>query len=326
MAKLDANDVARERGSVGLAAELDAKQGAAPVVGGRKHTRKKLLAGFRQALDDTYSGRNATVPWPWRYLNQTESLCPGDVTVVAGLPGHTKSLIIQEAILSWLIGGIDCRVLFYEKDRNFYLRRALAQLGENGRLTSREHLRRHQADAEAALQANEDRLGDFAERISDIHDIEPTLDAMLGWIQKQCAAGVRIIVVDPVTAADAGDKPWNSERRFLADARKALDKSGTTLVLVTHNRGGAPRRLQDLTIDDIAGARAQGRFIDSCFWIYTHGDEQESEVIQSVGRCTVTHDRTIRLIKVRDGNWQGRSLAYSLDGEKLRFVEHGVIV
>jgi hypothetical protein len=148
---------------------------------------------------------------------------------------------------------------------------------------------------------------------------------------KQCEAGKRIIAVDPLTIVDPGAEPWISERNFMVTVKRALRKSGSSLILVLHPK---KNRMNTINMDQLAGSSSYPRFSDTVLWLEHHPDGKVENITsyqesfgarQAVELQDVEINKTIHMCKTRLGSGNGLKLGYKLTGKSMTMSEIGLI-
>jgi len=211
-----------------------------------------------------------------------------------------------------------------EETRADALLRLLAQLAGDSRLLDCDFMRGNPAATRAALAAHQSELDAFAPCIFDAPDSQPTLDDLAAWTRERAAECCRVIICDPFSVADAGPEPWSAATRFMVSAARAIRGAGASLILAAHPRKGTtPRAVID--IDSISGGAAFGRLVQSVFWIERHADNHAATIGGMTGPHTVGCNRTLHLLKTRNGPGQGARVAFDFEATTLRFCERGLI-
>ncbi len=289
---------------------------------------------LRRLFEAIIDGSYAAVPWPFPMLDRgTAGLTPGSVSILAGDPGGTKSFLLLQAAAAWHAGGVRVALLELEKDRAFHLRRAIAQRSGCPMLTNLDWIRSNHAEAERLRGEFETWADDFGRCIFDTKGIGSTLPKLAAWVEQQAAAGVRVIVIDPITLAEAGRDRFVGDEEFMRRAKDAIEKHGASLVLVTHPAKG--KRSGQTSLDDLAGGAVYGRAADAVLWIARHEDGKTVAVravspdddgvgaLMPVTRIE-TIDRTVKILKARESRGGGWAIGYRFD--RLTFTEAGLIV
>ena len=276
-----------------------------------------------QRIEKTITGTRSSIPWPWPHLTRlTKALLPGTLTLVAGPAGCGKSFFLLEAAMCWHEKGVRLALLELEDGREFHMNRCLAQLSGNSRLLDDDWVRDNPDDAREALAMHTDTLDSFGQRVHEMSGVDLTLPVLSKWVHERAAAGTRIIVVDPVSAADSTASPWLADRNFVFACKAAAEEFGASIVLATHpkkNRRGA------VGLDELSGGASYSRFAQTVLWIESHHPAKTVAVDMAFGPTEYSINRTVRLSKVRNASGGGLRLGYGFDGMSLRFKEHGVI-
>lgn len=276
-------------------------------------------------IADQADGTYALAPWPWPILTrESRSLMPGSVTLVCGAPGAAKSWFGLSCVRYWSEHGIESAVLMLEETVKWHLQRALAQCAADPNLLKPEWIAANRSLAESIYHQHKPAIAQVRERLTC--DGNRSMAQCAEWVEQQCKAGKRIIIVDPITLADpGGDKPWDADRKFMARAKVAVEQSGASLVLVTHPRkapntakGGAAAP----ALDDLAGGAAYGRAAASALWVAGVSGTMTATVVDLAGQAIeVTPHKIIRILKTRNGTGPGKGIAYQFRG--LAFDELG---
>lgn len=273
-------------------------------------------------LREQASGRYAMVDWPWEGLTAaSRSLMPGSVTLVCGTPGASKSWFALSCIRHWTSHGVNSAVLMLEETMKWHMQRALAQCVGDPKLLYPEWIKANYEAATAIWEQHRDELAVVRSHMTCDGDL--TLSKCASWVEEQCAAGRRIIIIDPISLADPGsEKAWEADRKFMARAKVAIEKAGASLVLITHPRKQNGKASGPPTLDDLAGGAAYGRACASALWVAGVDGHEEVPVVTSCGSYirAVPH-KVIRILKARNSTGTGKGMAYTFNN--LRFEELG---
>jgi KaiC/GvpD/RAD55 family RecA-like ATPase len=321
---------------------LDEKQDAADFVKDMasrydfENTKEILTEALKQAkgigfsadvaglIEDTITGKRKAIEWPWkRFGNMTNALLPGTVTLICGDPGSTKSFFLIEALAYWYNAGIKVACYELEEDRKYHLLRALAQLTGNSHVLDCDWVKDNPEESRQAVQAQIDTLNGLGRCIWESPTAQCTLNQLAEWVEKMAKAGCRVIAIDPVTAAEPADKPWVADSRFIMRVKKAVNESGSSLILITHPKKG---RKGNVGLDDLAGSAAYARASQTVVWIEYLTEYKKYNVKGDLGPFEVEANRTVYLAKTRNGRGQGFELAYRFSGETLKFAEQGIVI
>lgn len=275
-------------------------------------------------VNDAIAGRRRVVGWPWSALNGlTRALSPATVSLLVAHPGATKSFMLLQAGQWWQEHNERVAILELEDGRAFHLRRAIAQhIGEAG-YTDDEWCKDHpQTVADIIGRSGQwaDRFGACIHELS--HDVQPTMQTVGDWIERQADAGKRIIAVDPLSIVEAERDQYIHDQRFIARVKRIVERAGCSLVLVMHPRKGATGR----TTDDIAGGAAFGRLAQTVLWLEHFGQPRQVTVRDATMELPVMAEsnRMMHLTKTRIGRGQGMRIAYWFDSATLRLRELGI--
>jgi len=279
--------------------------------------------GVRRLIRQTIDGTRTAIPWPWPMVgNLTKSLLPGTVTLLCGDPGATKSFLLLQAAMFWHRAGHHVALYELEETAGYHLYRALAQLEGDARLFDDEWVRAHPADAEAAMERHGDTLRDFGRCIDAAPTRQATLEGLARWVAARVAEGAELVCIDPITAAEATDKPWVADQKFIVAVRSILRDTAARLVLVTHPRKG---RKNAVGLDELAGGAAYARLAQTVLWLETHHPPRRLRVTTPLGPDDVAANRSLRIVKCRNGRGAGCRLAYRFDGATLLLDELGLV-
>ncbi len=276
-------------------------------------------------LGDQAKGRYALCPWPWESLTrESRSLMPGSVTIVCGTPGASKSWFALSCLRYWISEGISASVMMLEETKKWHLQRALAQCAGDPDLLYPEWIAANREAALKVWEAHRDELAIIGTHL--VCDGDLTLAQCAKWVEEQCAAKKRVIIVDPISLADPGsERAWEADRKFMARAKVAIEASGSSLVLVTHPRKAGGKAQGPPTLDDLAGGAAYGRACASALWVAGVDGQQAVNVINARQEYVqgVTPHKIVKILKARNSVGCGKTLAYTFSA--LQFQELGVI-
>lgn len=264
------------------------------------------------------------VPMPWRVLtSRTNALLPGSIMTLCGDPGIGKTFWVLQALRFWIEHGYKASVMFVEKDKRFHVQRLLAQLEGHGRwAVDFDWIKANAAEIDAVMKKHWETLNFYGACIHSSPRERLTLGSLRVWIQTRCDAGDRVLVVDPITAADGGDNRWRADDEFMLGIEKLLTDYGASLVLVTHpkkgNRPGTP------SAHDQALGAAYHRFADTNVWLYKPAKPRKVIVQTTLGPTQMTLEIFAQLHKTRNGTG-GPEIGYRF-AEGLCFAEQGVVL
>lgn len=224
-------------------------------------------AEVQKLLLDTIEGRRVNVAWPHEKLSKlTRSLLPETITLICGDPGDGKSFFLTQALAHWYKNGIDARCMMLEGRRDFHLLRVLCQLADNSRINDADWLMYNDEEAMRKWDDCRVALDDMGQRITCVERM-PTLKDVAEWAEQQAMQGARIVCVDPITKADAGEKRFTADQDFMHRMDQVACKYQCSIVLVTHPKAGSKGMR---TMENCAGGTAFERFAHTMLWLEKH--------------------------------------------------------
>lgn len=289
----------------------------------QKAKPRSIAAGVLKIIERTISGERRAIPTPWQTLNGlTHALLEGTVCLLCGNVGASKSFMVLQLAANLIGEGVRVAVFELEEDRDFHLLRILAQKAHKPGLTDPEWVMAHPDEARQAWTDHRDGLEAIGRAIRVSPDTQPTLEQVAVWVEDRAKAGYRVIVVDPVTvAAHTRRDSWEEDNAFLQRAKRAATDYGSSILLVTH-----PVKAVSLPdVNQLAGGVCYSRFSQTILWLESH-DAKDSLTKTLCGTIEVRHDRTVYILKSRNGKGQGLRLAFKFDGESLSLGEQGVLL
>jgi hypothetical protein len=280
-----------------------------------------IAAGVSERIEAIISGKFEIIPLPWHDLSiLTNAIMPGTVTLICGSPGASKSFLLLQALSFWATKNVRACIYELEEDREFHLMRLLAQKSGIADLTSFEWVKNNPENARQVQKENSDFLESIGRCIWASPDSQLTLEQLAQWSEKRAESGCRIVCIDPVTAAAQTAKPWIEDNAFLQRIKRTATDSGCSFVLVTH-----PSKTVSLPdMNQLAGSAAYSRFAQSIFWLHSH-DLRTSKIKDVCGTAEIQHNRTLHILKARNGRGHGLSLACEFDSRTLTLKELGII-
>lgn len=282
-----------------------------------------VASGLSELIEDTISGKRKAIEWPWLSISRlTKALLPGTVTIICGGVGASKSFMLLQAGAYWYRHGIKVAIYELEESRDFHLSRCLAQLSKTSDMTDPDWIKENPEQARALFKEHESFLDSFGACIYASPDTQPTLTQLANWVQDRAKAGCRVIAIDPVTAAaHTGRATWEEDNTFLHSIKRTAVDYHCSVVLITH-----PIKTVSLAdITQLAGGAAYSRFAQTILWLESYAKKTNS-VKTACGTAEEEHNRTLHLLKVRNGKGQGLRLAYNFEVEGLTLSESGVIL
>lgn len=282
-----------------------------------------IASGVGRLVEDTISGKREAIKWPWACMGGlTKALLPGTVTIICGNAGASKSFMLLEAGAYWHDAEIKTAIYELEESRDYHLLRCLAQRSGTSGLTDPDWIRDTAEQARTIFAEHSTFLDGFGSQVFASPDTQPTLEQLARWTQDRARADCRIIAIDPITAAAHKSRSvWEEDNSFLHDIKRTAVDCRCSIVLITHpiKAVGFP----DMT--QLAGGAAYQRFAQTIIWLESH-NEKTSKVKTACGTTGIEHNRTVHLLKARNGKGQGVRLACNFQSESLTLEELGIIV
>jgi KaiC/GvpD/RAD55 family RecA-like ATPase/5S rRNA maturation endonuclease (ribonuclease M5) len=311
----------------GTCSDEAARQAVQRVIDGSRllHAASALHA----RMDDAFAGKLQAVPWPWASVGGlTNALLPGAMTMLVGGPGASKSFLLMQGVLWWQQHGYRVALMELEESAGYWQQRALALLAGHSGLMDPAWLASHADEARGLMAKHAYELDRFAASLNTTPPSGITLDDLATWIELQAAAGIRIVCVDPLTAAvETADKPWIAARKFMQRVNYAATTYGASMIITSHGRKGNGRTQGPPDLDSLAGGSAYARFSSTVLWLDHLAEPEGLMVTDADGRDVHAHiNRKLRVLKARNGRGQGMVMGMRFSGETLRTEVTGVIV
>jgi RecA-family ATPase len=250
---------------------------------------------------------------------------PGTVTCLCGDPGCGKSFKILQACLSWHASKIKTCIFELEEDRAYHLNRALGITHGMCCLIDPDWIENNADMARSAVDGASKFLDEFGRHMWEAPQDQVSLESLDSWVKDRARAGYEIIVIDPITAASAEDKPWIADLEFLMSVKSTARQYGCRVVLVTHPKKGGK---SGKGMDDMAGSAAYSRFSQTVLWLERYDVPKEVRVLPygtAIEEWTKIN-RAVHIRKARNGKGAGMKIGFHFEGERLQFDELGMIL
>jgi hypothetical protein len=285
----------------------------------------KSLADLFKMVED---GKYVLVPFQNKehLTSATQALIPGTVTIIAGSPEAGKSFWLLEEAWRQHEAGASIRIMMLEDDHAFHLRRALAQMSGEALLLDHQHTERNIQWAKKIMARYKERLDSFGSVLEAPGSEDLTVFNVADWVEKHARAGVRLIYVDPITAASTSEMSWKDDRTFMFRVKKAAEEHGCSVILSTHPKLGQAGKP---SLSGLAGGASYSRFCQTMIWL----EKLEEPTISSINTGFISsemeYQRVTRVYKARSGKDAGkktsRTIAVQLNPTDLCFTELGMI-
>jgi hypothetical protein len=318
----DGEDVADFAGQLEVLNKTDAEITGALAEALKKANLRTVAGELAQRMVDISAGRYTCIEWPWDSVNRlTRALLPGTVTLLVGNPGASKSFMALQAFSFWHEQGLRVSLYEAEEDKVFHLTRVLAQKSGQANVTDPAWVKDNAELVGRTVSEHKGFLDSVGRMLHANAETQPTLAQLSEWVTQQAKSGCRIIGIDPVTAAERGGDPWVVDSKFLQAIKRTATDYRCSVVLVTH----PVKSVSYPDLSQVAGSAAYQRFSQTILWLESH-DLKTSKVKACVGTTKTEHDRTLHILKARNGKGMGFKLAFEFDSESLTLDELGVIV
>lgn len=276
-------------------------------------------------LGEYIDGTRKVIHWKWSTLSgMTKALMPGTITMICGTPGSAKSFFLLENMMHWHSQDIPVALMELEEDQTYHLMRCAAILQQDSRVLDPDWANENPKEARDIWREAEPFIAGFGDKIFESQNPNMDYSELIKWVIDRIKAKCRIIAVDPISALDTGDKAsWNEDKRFVREVGGLLAKSESSLILITHPRGG---KYNETDLQNISGGSAFARFTQTAIWIESLPERKAFEVKKNHEiNMTVMANRIIRILKARNGRGAGARVAYDFSNDTLGFQELGLI-
>ena len=282
-----------------------------------------IAAGVEQIIEDTIAGRREAIRWPWSSVSHlTKALQPTTVTLLCGNVGASKSFQMLESAAYWHDAGVKLALFELEETRSYHLMRVLAQRSECSDMTDPDWIKANPLEARAIFSEYADWLNAFGQCVYASPMAQPSFEDLVLWAKERAQEGCRIIAIDPITvAAHKSRAPWDEDAAFLHEMKQVAMDFKCSVLLVTH----PIKNVSSPDVTQLSGGAGYSRFAQTIMWLESHA-AKPSEVRMDCGRVEVEHNRTLHLLKVRNGKGQGMCVAFTFSGKSLCLHEEGAIV
>jgi hypothetical protein len=296
------------------------KKSIIDVIGKAKPTG--AAADLDNHFQDIFSGRCRPIKIGFTSVDRAIQILPDSVTLIAGNPGASKSFLMLQLAAVWIEANIKTAIYEIEKDLPFHLKRILAQRTGNSNITRMDWAEANQEFIRQAQSEHRDFLDNIGRHIWTCPDKIITQSDVVAWTRERASSGYQAIIIDPITIADRKDEPHKADGLLMQELRGIAREHRAAIFLVIHP-SKAVITMPDLM--QISGGAAYSRFCDNAIWLENH-DDKPSTILTACGSIEVNHNRTLWILKSRDGSGTGARLACNFEGESLLLKEVGLIV
>lgn len=239
------------------------------------------------------------------------------------IPTHNTFWILEN-LWMWVQDGVQVSANFLEEDMTFYQQRALAQMAGEARVLRADWVAENPAYVARLEEKYRDEIEDLSRVMICSGSEQRTVKQVSEWVAARAAAGDRIIIVDPVTAAHS-ETPAKDDLALMMAVKKAAEQYMCSVILVTHPRVGKAGKPG---LDGMAGGAAYPRFAQTVLWLRHYEQPQEGSTYGDYKLTPIDYTRAIEIWKARDGAAASgnRCIAVELRTDNVRFAEMGVVV
>lgn len=281
-----------------------------------------VLAAWRAERREMQEGKLCSLPVPLTKLGiVSRAFLPGTITIICADPGAGKSFLSVQLMAYWEERGIVAHARLFEDTDTYHMGRLLAQFtGIAGHADSDWVAKNPEADR-IASDTHEARLVRIGNRIvaenKEVKGKPWTAEMICEWAEAKAASGSRVILIDPLTCIAEGEKSWQQDFDVVMALKSIARRHKCSVLLTTHPKTGAKAP----AMSAMSGGTAWPRFAHTVLWLESH--EAGHSVTTDEGPTMA--NRTIRILKCRNGKGTGLKLAAEMGGD-LKFYELGLII
>lgn len=264
------------------------------------------------------------MPWP-KLQDMTRALIPGKILIMCGAAGATKSIMALQLMIHILFEEKKrVAILMLEDSREEYLMRGLAIWVRIGPLTRAEWCEQHK-DVVMKHKNDHNRFLNELDRCLEVRsDTTIPPEMILDFITRHAQSGARVILIDPVTMMEVGDKQWVADLSFLIKAKAICTEYGIVLILITHPKTGSNDKKG---IDFMAGGQSYVRFSHSIIWLEAMAEEERGEFKPLCGPTVgSTYNRLAWVMKARNSYGAKKACGFYFDGQTFEAEELGQFI
>jgi len=257
----------------------------------REYSDVRQASHWREALADAFAnhGVQSGHLLPWQKTFNAVQLRPGEVSIWAGINGHSKSLVTGMMALYLMIETKVC-IASMEMKPEKTLQRMVRQA----------------AGCDNVARAYQERFMDWSDGrlwIYDRLDQVPT-NTILGLIS-YCAneLGITHIVIDSLMKCGIDEDDRNGEKRFVDQLCQLAKHHNVHIHLVAHMRKGESEAKRPGKFD-VMGSSHITNLVDNLFIIHRNkAKEERTRLREDVDENEP--DITLTVAKQRHGEWEG---------------------
>lgn len=277
---------------------------------------------------------------PWWKLNMKigNGLLPGNVTIITGTPGTSKSYLALNILLAAGRLGFRWRLLPLEDNAQTWILKTLAVNIDSWRLVSQpenDDERRTLGNYKlGCLDEHRDFVAECHQNISEnprmplsAYGEKVVMDVgyedVLRFVENE-AEDSHLICIDPISQItfDPDGRDYRGQADFMRRLVAIAASSLAHILLVAHNAKQQYRGNGD-SVDGVQGSAMLGRLAHNILTLNRHDPSIEDE-IYSTYTSTIQHKLTLTVTKSRNGI-TGEKFAFDLSEYGPTFKEHGLI-
>jgi hypothetical protein len=278
-----------------------------------------------EETEDTIQGKRFAVKWPFACLNRMQNFLPGQIEIVAGSSGVSKSIFSVQCARFWFEQGVQTSLFLCESGITFHLRRAVAQQAGRSAFTDADWVKNNPTEARQILCDHADFIREFRKRLFAPTESGLSIKAILEFIQRRADQGDRVVCVDSLTLADFGSQTWSETKKLTTESTKTAEKYGLSIFFSVHPRKGWICSPEKASESDLALGASLGQACGGLLWIGCT-EPEEMLCLHAHGRERLTVNRIIYAKKTRCGPGVGSRFGFWFNGETLCFEERGLII
>ena len=273
--------------------------------------------------DLIFNGKLRSVETGLPTVDKLLQFSPDTLNLVVGSPGASKSLLMLQLSARWIESGYRTAVYELEKTKIFHLNRVLAQRAGESNLTKSRWVEANEEAVREYFNQHKEYLDMIGRYIWTNSEKVVTQNNVIEWVTQRAENGFKILVIDPATIATRTAEPYKSDELFVQNLLGCARKHQVTIFLVLH-----PSKVINVMPDlmAISGGSSYNRYSDNAIWLENHNEGKMSRVATCCGTTEIQHNRTLWILKSRDGSGTGIKLAMDFDKTNLCLSEQGIIL
>lgn len=291
---------------------------------------KTLSVGPAAELDSYYAaileGRYKNIKTGFITLDRIIQIMPESLIIFCGSPGASKSLLMLQLMAYWIEQDIRAACFMLERSKPFHLSRVIAQLAGESKMTRLEWVQANPDLVREYTAQHREKIDAIGRSLWTAGDKGIAQGDLISWAQQRAQSGHKILIIDPATLAERRDEPYRADEVFVQGLKGIATKYKCSVVVVLHPQKGM---IVNPDLSTVAGGAVYGRAADNVLWLDHHSEPKKSTVAIADGFSAteeVEHNRTLVILKSRDGSGTFAKIAFQLSSENLKLSEIGLIL